>query len=152
MNGKTFYEVFNLRFERDCEYSNASVHTTRRLVIMYRQIKFGRKRISSSENMVKLVFRLYDSLLWSRPRKYQTIFLCNTPAHLTHQDTKFDYSGSENIIWTKRLWNFGPSLWPWPWTQQTDFFFHSILGRSMMYQQTKFGCRRILTWENVEEI
>ena len=33
-----------------------SVHTTRRLVIMYRQVKFGRKRISSSENMVKLYF------------------------------------------------------------------------------------------------
>ena len=38
---------------------------------------------------------------------------------------KFGYkrwSSFENTVWMNTNWNFEPSLWPWPWTEQSIIF------------------------------
>ena len=57
------------------------------------------------------------------------------------------------------FWLYKPSLWPWHWTQWTNFsdlersnpFFYRILWL-MMYYQTKFGCKLTRSLEDIVKI
>ena len=92
------------------------------------------------------------SVVWKISSR-QTLTI-NNVSHMTlqfmlHHHTKFGYkrfSGVEDIIQTNINWTVKCLLWvwPWSWTQQSNIFTeHS--GLSWQYQQTYFGCKRIIS-------
>ena len=103
-------------------------HRTLWLLTMYHQTKSGCQEINGSDNIVeRVIFWLNMSLL------------CD-----------FDlgnkmFCDSDNIIQTNIHWHFEPSLWPWPWMQLSHF-------STMLYYQTKFGCKETNTFGDTTEI
>ena len=59
------------------------------------------------------------------------------------------FRGSEDIVRRNSHEHFEPSMWPWPWTQQSHLF-HMTLRLMMLYYQTKFGCKRTSSLEATE--
>ena len=60
-----------------------------------------------------------------------------------HHHTSFSYqktSRTEDIRYIQIQRRFEPSLWPWPWKQQSNFF-HKTLQLMMMYHPIKFGSK-----------
>ena len=57
-------------------------------------------------------------------------------------------TGSEDIIHTNNS-NSEGSLWPWPWTQNASIFTGHFGLWWSTYYQTKFGCNRINSSEDI---
>ena len=122
----TFTEILNL-CDLDLDHNRAiqSFHRTIHLIMMNHQTKFSCKRISRSDNIVKsnilIILSLTVILTLDTPNHsfWKTIWLV-----MMHHHNKFGskrFSNSENIIWTNIHWYFDILLWPWPWSQQSNF-------------------------------
>ena len=81
--------------------------------------------ISSSENILKshilitLFLTVTLTLKTANQSFWKTIWLM-----MMHHHTKFGskrFNESENIVWTNIHWHFEILMWPWPWTQQSNF-------------------------------
>ena len=99
-------------------------HKTIHLMRMYHQTKFSCKRISSSDNKLKshtliiLSLTVTLTLKMANQSFWKTIWFI-----MMHHHSKFGserFSVSENI-WTNIHWHFESLLWPWSWTQQSNF-------------------------------
>ena len=123
----TFTGILNLFCDLDLNYDRAiqSFHKTIHLMMMCHQTKFTYKRISSSCNILKrqilmiLFLTVTLTLKTANQSFWKTIWVI-----LMHHHTKFGskmFSDLENIIWTNIHWHFEILLWPWPWTQWSNF-------------------------------
>ena len=116
---------------------------------MYYHTKLETKRISSLKDTVEIVIScLYGLLQWPDFENSKSIFLYNT----AHANASRYQVWKQNVWWFRRYhldkhYNFDPSLWPWPWMQQS-ILFHRTLWFRMMYHQTKFGCQGFNSSEN----
>ena len=95
------------------------------LMMMCHETKFSCKRISSSDDILKRHFLILVSITVALTLKtanqsfWKTIWLIMMHHHIKFGSKR--YSVSEDIIWTHIHWHFGVLLWPWPWTQQSNF-------------------------------
>ena len=82
------------------------------LVMMYHQTNLDCKSFSISEDLVETIVALTLNIA-----KYFWMLLW---LMMMHHHTKFDWSeilSRQNIHWSSE-----PSLWPWPWIQQSNLF------------------------------
>ena len=117
----------NIHWNFDLHHNRViqSFHKTIQLMIMWHQTKFRCKRISSSDSIlhsrilivlfltVTLISKTANQSLW------ETIWLIMMHHHAKFGSKRFSDLG--NIIWTNIHWQFEILLWPWPWTQQSNF-------------------------------
>ena len=96
--------------------------------MMYHQIKFGCKKISTLVAMTETV--VFDYILALTVTL--TLKIANQSFHMTlwsmmlHHQTKFGYkrfSSWEDTTQKNIHWHFESLLWPWPWTQQNILIF-----------------------------
>ena len=137
---------------------NQFSHMTHRLMIIHHNNKFGQKKWSSSPGNIEqtwsdtwrkyhpdkhsltfltftmtltfnAVIPFFHRKLWLMTVYYQTKFGCKLTSSL--QDTR------EIVI----FWLYMPSLWPWHWTQWTNFSaWHSGLWCCyVLHSHTRFG-------------
>ena len=123
----TFNRILNLFCGLDLDHNRAiqSFHRTIHLMMMCYQTKFSWKKVSSSDNISKsntliIIFLTVTLTLKTANQSFwKTIWLI-----MMHRHTKFGskrFSDSENTIWTNIHSHFEILLWPWPWTQQSNF-------------------------------
>ena len=118
----------------DLDHNRAiqTFHRTIYLMMISHQTKVSCKRISSSDNILKSHILIILSLTVTLTLKtanqsfWKTIWLIMMHHHIKFGSKRF--SDSENIIWTHIHLHFESLLWPWNWTQPTNFFIkHSSL-------------------------
>ena len=121
----TFAGYFNLYCDFDLDHNSAiwSFHKTIQLMMMCYQTKFSFKRSAVQNIYQNVIFWFNDhsleSWLWRQQSDhfewhYGSLW-CTTIPRLV-------VNGSENIVWTNIHWYLKVLLWPWPWTQQCNFF------------------------------
>ena len=114
----TFTEILNFFCDHELDHNTAiqSFQKTIKLLMMHHQTKFSCKRISSSDDILKshvlIVWSLTVTLTLKTVNKsyWKTIWLI-----MMHHHIKF------RRYLDKHSEHFETLLWPWPWTQQSNF-------------------------------
>ena len=99
------------------------LHVTPQLIIMYRPIQCGCKKISSSADMVESHIWLWALTVTLSLNQSPCLTLWPT---MMHQRSKFGYRRFSiwgGIVQMNIHWNSEPLLWPWPWPQQSNPIF-----------------------------
>ena len=121
----TFTRILNRYCDLDIDHNRAiqSIHKT---------IQLSCKRISSSEDILERhILIIWSFTVTLTLRAANQSFGKTIWRIMMHHHTKFSskrFSNSEDIFWTNIHWHFEVLLWPWPSTQQSNFFIrHSDL-------------------------
>ena len=104
--------------------ANQSFWKTMWLIMIHHHIKFGSKRFSFSEDIIWANIHL---TFWN----FAVTLTLNTTIQLLHktlwlmvmyQSSSKRISSSKDRLDTVIFWLYYPSLWSWPWRQQTNLF------------------------------
>ena len=123
----TFTGILNFYCDLYLDHNGAiqSFHKTIHLMMMCQQTKFTCKRINSSDNILQrhiliiLSVTVTLTLKTVIPLFHRTILLM-----MLYYQTKFGCKPTSSLEATTEIvivWLYKPSLWPWHWTQWTNF-------------------------------
>ena len=109
----------------DSNNNNTKFRTTLWLMMLHHHTKFGNKMFCGSQNSFQTNIHCILNLLCDLDLEHSNPFFHWTlwPMMLYYQ-TKFSCkptSSLEDTTETVLFWLSKPSLWPWPWTQWTNF-------------------------------
>ena len=138
----TFTGILKLSCDLELDHNRAipSFHRTIHLMMMYHQTKFNCKRIRNSDTTLKSHILIILSLTVTLTLKtanqsfWKTIWIIM----MSQITTKFGckgFSDSEHIIWANIHWHFEILLWPWPWTQQSNFTIKTLAYHNILSNQ-----------------
>ena len=88
------------------------------LMMMHHPTKFGYKRFSSWGDIIQMNIQWDFEPFWPWPQQSYSIFSKDNPAYddVPSNQLKLQKGDRLSLFW------YVPTLWPWPWRQQTNIF------------------------------